>query len=204
MRLFGCQRQDRFLAHLANHLGSRLKWGMKFTRKGHPINPTNIARFWSKVQRTDGCWLWIGTITPNGYGRVSIGGKGVGAHRFAYAITHGDIPEGHFVCHRCDNPRCVRPEHLFAALPLQNTADMMRKDRHAFVGGVVGATKRRGSRNASTKLGEQDVLAIWERLRLHNESYAVIARDYGVRAATIHAIKSGTNWSWLTTPEQFV
>lgn len=170
----------------------------------HAREDSYAKRFWAKVETTDGCWLYTGPRHPFGYGLI---GKRIYAHlahRYSYALAFGPIPNGLSVLHRCDNPRCVRPEHLFAALPLQNTADMMRKDRHAFVGGVVGAPNRRGSRNASTKLGEQDVLAIWERLRLHNESYAVIARDYGVRAATIHAIKSGTNWSWLTTPEQFV
>lgn len=104
-----------------------------------PIAPKH-ARFWSHVNK-DGpihpvlgtnCWTWK-NIHRNGrhgrYGRFYIGGKGVGAHRYAYTMFVGKVPEGLLVCHKCDNGLCVRPDHLFVGTNSDNMSDMKRKGR---------------------------------------------------------------------------
>lgn len=99
--------------------------------------PLNI-RFWDKVEDGPGCWLWTGAILKvSGYGAFAVKGKRVAAHRFAWELYHGKIPKrkdyhGWTVCHRCDNPACVRPSHLFLGSHKDNMRDMIRKGRAGF------------------------------------------------------------------------
>jgi hypothetical protein len=90
-------------------------------------------RFWEKVpDRPDvGCWLWTAATGPKGYGVFQLGrGEGTtGAHRLAYELAYGKIPDGMFACHRCDVPACVRPSHLFLGTNADNAADMGAKSR---------------------------------------------------------------------------
>lgn len=93
-----------------------------------------MERFWSKVRIGDGCWEWQATRLPRGYGQFQFkldGGKWRhhGAHRVAWMLERGPIPPGVQVCHRCDNPRCVRPSHLFLGTAADNVRDMDRKGR---------------------------------------------------------------------------
>ena len=85
-------------------------------------------RFYSKFKvATSGCWEWM-TVSANGYGRFSLFGKGDWAHRASWFIHNGELPAG-FICHRCDNPKCVNPEHLFEGTARDNTHDALRKGR---------------------------------------------------------------------------
>ena len=100
---------------------------------------TIADRFWPKVDRRapDECWPWTASKYKNGYGQIGVGGRDMGvtgAHRVAWELTHGAVPDGFFVCHRCDNPGCVNPNHLFVAAPKANTWDMIEKGRSRLKG----------------------------------------------------------------------
>lgn len=99
--------------------------------KYQPKRPrlSDVDRFWQYVQKGDGCWLWTSNRHWKGYGQFSYKGKPIYAHRLSWIITSGNIPDGLLVCHRCDNPSCVRPDHLFLGTPEDNTRDMYVKGR---------------------------------------------------------------------------
>lgn len=96
--------------------------------------PAPEQRFWAKVNKTEGCWLWTASRTHEGYGMFSIQGRRHYAQRVAWMLTYGLIPEGMLVLHRCDNPPCCRPDHLFLGTHADNMADMATKGRHAAKG----------------------------------------------------------------------
>jgi hypothetical protein len=89
-------------------------------------------RFWSKVDKTTECWIWTGSITPKGYGQFYFRGTVETSHRVSWILTFGDIPNNLYVCHICDNPKCVRPDHLFVATQATNLRDMMKKGRRKY------------------------------------------------------------------------
>lgn len=94
------------------------------------------ARFWAKVHKHpgDGCWVWTASVIRSGYGRFGLQGAGartVGAHRFSFELANGPIPDGMCICHRCDNPKCVRPSHLFLGSFSDNTRDAINKGRRS-------------------------------------------------------------------------
>jgi hypothetical protein len=91
-------------------------------------NEQRLSSFWDKVSKGDGCWLWLANA-PTSYGMFWNGQRNIYAHRFAYEATYGEIPPGMCACHRCDNPKCVRPDHLFLGTRKDNTRDMIAKGR---------------------------------------------------------------------------
>jgi hypothetical protein len=155
-----------------------------------PERPPEI-RFWEKVEKSDGCWLWTGSVTKSGgYGQLSVNGKPVRAHRFIYELLHGPIPVGMRVCHTCDNPPCVRPDHLFLGTPKDNTHDMIRKGRNR-LGGLVG---RRGELS-QTRTPERRVRRD-EVLRLHAAGIGAteIARRTKMTRSNVYHITLGRSW----------
>ena len=88
-----------------------------------------IEEFWSKVNKTDGCWLWTAGCTNNGYGQFMDGGKKYATHRFSWELHFGPIPQGQCVLHKCDVRRCVRSDHLFLGDRRDNSHDALAKGR---------------------------------------------------------------------------
>ena len=86
-------------------------------------------RFYSKVEKSDGCWKWLGAKDLYGYGRFLFNGNNTQAHRIAWIIVNGDIPEGLHVLHTCDNPPRTNPAHLWLGTNKDNTADKVKKNR---------------------------------------------------------------------------
>lgn len=132
------------------------------------------------------CIEWTGAINGRGYGNLRVGDRTVSAHRHVYEIQVGPIPDGMVICHRCDNRRCVNPEHLFAATQLDNIADRDAKGRQA-----------RGTTNARARLTALEARAIYALAR-HGESLRAIARAFGVRHTTVRLIARGETWAHVT------
>jgi hypothetical protein len=93
------------------------------------LNPKQLKNFWKKIVKTDNCWEWIGARNKLGYGSFGIDGKTQLAHRISYRINKGQIPIGMCVLHRCDNPPCCNPDHLWIGTDFDNSADMILKGR---------------------------------------------------------------------------
>nr|WP_309504257.1 HNH endonuclease [uncultured Roseovarius sp.] len=144
------------------------------------LSPITVARFWSKVsvETANVCWTWNATKTEKGYGRFN----GEGAHRVAFKVVNGDIPEGLFVCHKCDNPECVNPAHLFLGTAADNNKDARDKGRSKYVS---------GEHHPNSKLTDDQVAAI----RASNGTGVSLARKYGVAQSTISEIRS---YRWRT------
>ena len=92
------------------------------------LSPTE--RFWANVDKSDTCWEWTGYFHPYGYGVLYVEGKNILAHRLSWELENGSIPEGMQVLHHCDNPPCVRHDHLFLGTQADNIEDMCEKGRH--------------------------------------------------------------------------
>jgi hypothetical protein len=152
-----------------------------------PTKPL-AERLWIKVRilGPDECWEWQGSKTPEGYGRIKVGpkhGPSLAAHRAVYEITHGPIPEGMHVCHKCDNPPCCNPQHLFAGTPAENVTDKVSKGRQA-----------RGERGPSAKLTASKVTEMRQCYAEDGASIDKLAAIYGVAATTVANIIRRKKW----------
>ena len=140
-------------------------------------------RFEAHVQRGPDCWIWTGYRTPKGYGLFSAsGGRSVRAHRAAWEMAHGPIPDGLFVCHHCDNPSCVNPKHLFLGTTQENTRDRDRKGRQAT-----------GQRNGASRLDPATVLEIRRRASV-GVPLKRIARNMGIEPSTLRNAARRITW----------
>lgn len=119
------------------------------------LNDTAPVRFWAKVDKSGECWLWTARTDKNGYGKMrpNAHSSDVGAHRISFVLAGGVLAPGQLVLHHCDNPPCVRPEHLYAGTPKQNIDDMDRRGRR--VHGNTPATAARGQRHWSRRQPER-------------------------------------------------
>jgi HNH endonuclease len=144
---------------------------------------TLAERVAAYTRRGRGCWEWIGTRNPAGYGVLNVRESARLAHRIAYTLAYGQIPEGLHVMHRCDNPGCVRPDHLSVGTIADNNADMDAKGRRR-------SNPPKGSTNPNAKLTEASVRAI----RRSSVMGVVLARKYGVSQTIISAVRRGLTW----------
>lgn len=165
--------------------------------------PSEIDRFWSKVNKTDNtedCWTWNASTRAKGYGAFcylkdgqTINGRG---HRYSYEIHIGVIPDGLFVLHRCDNPSCVNPNHLFLGTNQDNVNDMMRKGRHVS-GGTYAKDKakyNRGSKHFNAKLTEDIVRSIRQEYIPNKIGYIKLAKKYNITVSHATLIIKNKIW----------
>lgn len=147
-------------------------------------------RFWPKVEKSpSGCWLWIGAVSRfSGYGHFHFAGE-QRAHRVSYILSFGQIPDGMFVLHACDNRRCVRPDHLFLGNHTDNMKDAKRKGR------LVPPPKVFGERHHLAKLSDENVAFIRANYKPRDPVYGATAlsRRFNVSPSLIFAIGSGTH-----------
>lgn len=155
------------------------------------VNPDS---FWGHVDRTErvtDCWEWQASLGTTGYGQVTVyrDGKRLPArkaHRVAWELANGHpIPEGLFVCHRCDNRRCVRPDHLFLGTPAENTADMFSKGR---------SVSLRGEDSPSAKITKEEVI-LARKMRESGSPLRDVAAVVGVSRSHLSRITTGRSWS---------
>jgi hypothetical protein len=135
-------------------------------------------KFWSKVEKTDECWLWNGVKDRYGYGRLNCERKRTSAHIFSFLLHGGTIPEDYVVRHKCRNRNCVNPDHLETGTHTENMRDKVRDGTNAM------------------KLTKTQVLEIRERV---NETQRKLAKEFNVSQRTISCIISRKLWSWLET-----
>jgi len=145
------------------------------------------ADFWSRIEKSGDCWIWTARRFRTGYGRFDCGGYAWGAHRVAMALTTGEIPEL-CVLHRCDNPPCVNPAHLWLGTLSDNTRDAYSKGRM-----FPPDTRRLGERHPHSKLNREMVRDIRRRIA-QGDGYALIARAFGVSQRAIVSVATGRTW----------
>ncbi len=150
--------------------------------------PTQTERFLAKCEPIPiaGCWIWMGTIGSTGYGRFCIHYKKWKAHRASWEIYKGQIPAGLFVCHKCDIPTCVNPDHLFLGTPQQNSSDAVKKLRPM-------GTKIR-------KLTKENVVEIL----LSDLPMNQLAKNFGVTISTIVEIIDRKIWKRIHVDESLI
>ena len=205
----GCERPAYGRGWCRQHYGN-------WRRNGHPVLRVRRSRFeaaplsvefWQLVDQTagpDACWPWTHTLSGSGYGRLQRD-RHYAAHRVAYQLATGVDPGALYVLHRCDNPPCCNPAHLFLGTNDDNMADMAQKGRAP--GGNASGSRNgmrthpdsviRGSANRSAKLSEAQVREI--RARHPAESSRALAAAFGVGASTVKRILRRESWTHVAS-----
>jgi len=149
--------------------------------------PNTIDKFWQRVAKTESCWLWKGTVNKyNGRGMFKLNDKYYQVHRLSYELKFGAIPDGILICHKCDIPLCVNPDHLFPGTQQDNINDCVSKKRNAF-----------GYKNWNTKLTEEKVRIIRKTDFSAHGSQAMMARLMGISQTALQYVLNRKNWSHI-------
>lgn len=164
-----------------NYFCSRACFYVARTAKAKTIE-SKTGRFLRHVNKTESCWIWTGLISDRGYGRFAIAGKMQLAHRVSYELFKGEILDGLLVCHECDNPPCVNPNHLFIGTHADNMHDMHAKGRGM-----------RGESHTNSKFTQEQILEI----HFDSRSLGKIAAAYGISKSHACGIKKGVFWRHL-------
>lgn len=142
-------------------------------------------RFWEKIDKSGDCWEWTAGRDTNGYGNAKLNGVRL-AHRISYTLEVGDIPKGMHVLHKCDNPPCVNPEHLYLGTQVENNLDRDNRGRGA-----------RGERASTAKL-TNEAIPIIRKMLADGEATKVVAKRFGVLPHTIRNVKNGKSWTHIS------
>lgn len=183
--VFGCGKKHNARGYCKSHYDSAYRTGELsiIQPKGLPLKTRLLER--SKASGGNGCIEWTGSIDSDGYGSILVDGKLIGAHRAAWEVANGTIPNGMCVLHHCDNPPCINSEHLFLGTQTDNVADMVRKKR---------IPSRQGELNNGAKLTEDIV----KRIRADVRPSKQIAADYGLHRNAVWLIKSRRTWNHIS------
>ncbi len=172
----GCDKKQSAKRLCSNHY-------QKLKRYGDPLRqpPTTEERFWSRIEKTDSCWLWTGLVNDAGYGMIGVDKKLVRAHRYSYWLHYGEwpLPVGR---HTCDNPKCVRPDHIVAGTHQDNMADRCKRKRHAF-----------GERVGTARLTSEQVREIKQLLK-SGARQSDVADAFAISASHVSRINTGSQW----------
>lgn len=181
------------------------RYGDPTILKRQVVFGTVEVRFWAKVNKAEGqgprgnCWEWQARRHRQGYGQFTMnrGGerwKTVLAHRVAWELTHGAIPDGLDVLHHCDNPPCSRPIHLFLGTNADNSVDMVAKGRQSKGDSWPARRRAKGSQHYNATLNENIVRKIRRLYAKGNVSYQALADDCNVSAGAIYFAISRKTW----------
>lgn len=180
-----CNNPVHNLGYCPKHYGRFMKHGNAeaICRLQH-LPPEE--RFWMKVKKgtSEECWEWQES-NRRGYGCLWVNRKYISAHRFSWILHYGHIEEGLCVLHKCDNPICVNPTHLFLGTNLDNTQDRVNKGRSA-----------NGEKTSRGKLSREDVSTIKELMKTRKVRVKLIAEKYNVSAITIYRIDKGETYAY--------
>lgn len=149
-----------------------------------------MQRFWDKVNKKD-CWEWTSSLR-NGYGAFKIDGKVQQTHRISWKIYNGEIPDGKYICHKCDNRKCVNPHHLFLGSPRDNVLDAISKNR---MFDIRRCRRLRGDEHQFSKLNYEKADDIRKLYLSNNWSQRKLAEKFNVHRSTIRAVLSRKTWN---------
>lgn len=187
----GCGKEAGYYLWNDNSRGAKKGEPRKFIR-GHSNKVrygTLLERFLNSFKMTDidKCWEWEGALDNYGYGAITRDGNQYRAHRLSYEFYKGPVVDRLFVCHTCDNRKCVNPHHLFLGTHRDNMKDAKNKCR-------MRNGNQKGYRNGNAKLCDSLVLGIRELRKNFNLPYLTIAKKFGVSKETIYFICAGKTW----------
>jgi len=150
-----------------------------------PIATDPMERFWPKVDKSGDCWEWTGCRHPEGYGRFNPYGEIINSHRFIFELEGSDIPSGMIVCHHCDNPPCVNPDHLYLGTHMDNTRDKINR-----------GNQLRGEDHPRSKLSEENVKEIRDGIANGIEC-KFFAKQFNLSTSNISSIKNRKSWKHI-------